>query len=114
MTTEWVYKIKENPDGSISRYKSRLVARGFQQAEGIDYTETYSPTLKYSSLRILLDRVAREDMELFHWDIGTAFLNGELEEEIYVSLPPGSEEFCGIPIMPGQCLKLKKAIYGLK
>ena len=74
VTTKWVYnKVKTYP---YLRYKSRLVARGFSQKEGVDYDETYSPTLNFTSIRMLLSYAASYDRELIYWDIGTAFLNG--------------------------------------
>jgi hypothetical protein len=85
----WVRKVKMNLDGSINRYKSRLVAKGFRQRHGIDYHETYSATLKYKSLRTLLALAVQHDLSLRHLDVVTAFLQADLEDEVYVRQPPG-------------------------
>ena len=107
---KWVFKTKKDSLGNIDRYKARLVAKGFTQKEGIDYTETFSPVSKKDSLRIILALVAHFDLELQQMDVKTAFLNGELEEEVYMKQPEG------FPSSDGEQLvcKLKKSIYGLK
>ncbi|MFN7611034.1 MAG: reverse transcriptase domain-containing protein, partial [bacterium] len=89
VSCKWVFKTKLGSDGQIDRYKARLVARGFTQVEGIDYQETYSPVVKMTSIRILLSLVAIFDLELHQMDVKTAFLNGKLDEEIYMQQPEG-------------------------
>ena len=96
--------------GNIERYKTRLVAKGFTQKEGIDYKETFSPVSKKDSLRIIMTLVAHFDLELQKMDVKTAFLNGNLEEEVYMKQPEGFSCSSGEHLV----CKLKKSIYGLK
>jgi hypothetical protein len=107
---KWVFKTKKNSLGNIERYKARLVAKGFTQKEGIDYTETFSPISKKGSLRVILVLVAHFDLELQQMDVKTAFLNGDLKEEVYM------KQLERFPSSDGEQLvcKLKKSIYGLK
>jgi hypothetical protein len=107
ISAKWVYKTKYTPDGAVERHKARLVARGFQQREGIDFDEVFAPVSKYSTLRALLAVVAEEDLELEQLDIKTAFLNGELKEEVYLEQPPGYST-------GNLVCKLHKALYGLR
>ena len=106
----WVFKVKHNADGSLERYKARLVAKGYSQEEGIDYEETYSPVARYTSIRSVLAIASQLDLELHQIDAQTAFLNVELEEEIYMSLPEGYKE----KGRANYVCKLNKSLYGLK
>jgi transposase InsO family protein len=111
--SRWVFKIKRNSDGSIERYKGRLVAKGFLQREGVDYSETFAPTVRLSAVRTVLALAAKEDMELESVDISTAFLNGEMEEEVFMKIPEG----LGVEAREEKgewVVRLLKAIYGLK
>ena len=81
---KWVFKKKLWVDGSIDKFKARLVAKGYIQKEGIDFQKTYSPVAKFASIRIILAIVAHLDLELHQMDVKTAFLNGELQEDIYI------------------------------
>ena len=81
---------KKKP-GNPPRYKGRLVARGNQQTPGVDFDQVYAPVSKGSTWRMLFAIAARDDLELEHWDVKTAFLNGDLEEEVYMRHPPGVE-----------------------
>ena len=110
VSCKWVYSLKYNPDGSIARYKARLVARGFSQAYGLDYHETFSPVARLSSIRVLFSIALDQSWPLHQLDVSNAFLYGDLDEKVFMEQPPGyvaqgeSSEVC----------LLKKAIYGLK
>ncbi|RVX00945.1 Retrovirus-related Pol polyprotein from transposon TNT 1-94 [Vitis vinifera] len=98
---KWVFKTKKDSLGNIERYKVRLVAKGFTQKEGIDYTETFSPVSKKDSLRIILALVAHFDLELQQMDVKTTFLNEELEEEVYMKQPKGFSSSDGEQLVSG-------------
>lgn len=108
--SKWVYKIKRKADGSVDKFKARLVAKGFTQIAGLDFDETFSPVVRFASIRLLLALVAHLDLELVQMDVKTAFLNGTLGEEIYMDQPIGF-------VSKGQedkVCRLKRSIYGLK
>lgn len=105
---KWVFKTKLSPVNQIDRYKARLVIRGFNQKEGIDYTETFSPVAKFTSIRTILALAASEGLTLMQFDIKTAFLNGDLTEDIYMMQPQGYND------NSGRVCKLNKSLYGLK
>ena len=86
---KWVLRKKYKVDGSLDKYKARLVAKGFTQQPGVDFVDTYSPVAKFASVRLIMVVAARLDLELHQLDVKTAFLNGDLKEEIYMDQPNG-------------------------
>ena len=84
VNSKWIYKIKHVVDGSIEKYKERFVARGFSQKEGIDYEETFPPVARYTSIRSVLALAVVMKWKIHYMDVKTAFLNGVVEEEVYV------------------------------
>lgn len=110
ISCKWVLRRKLHPDGSVARYKARLVARGFSQVAGLDYGDTFSPVLRMSSFRLLLALAAALDLELFHLDVQTAFLHGELPDELYMEQPP----YFVSETAPRSVCRLHRSLYGLK
>jgi len=108
--TKWVYRNKMNEHGAITRNKARLVAKGYNQEKRIDYNETYAPVARLEAFRLLLAFSSIKGFKLFQMDVKSAFLNGYINEEVFVSQSPGFEDYKH----PKQVFKLKKALYGLK
>ena len=104
----WIFKLKRKPNGETERYKARLVVKGCHQKYGEDYDEIYSPVAQFDSIRTLISVVAANDLEMIQFDIKTAFLNGDLDHEIYM-IPPE-----GYVCKSNKVCLLKKALYGLK
>jgi Reverse transcriptase (RNA-dependent DNA polymerase)/Integrase core domain/Chromo (CHRromatin Organisation MOdifier) domain/gag-polypeptide of LTR copia-type len=105
----WVFAVKRDVNNKIIRWKARLVVKGFKQQEGIDFFETFSPTVKIKSIKYILGIAAHEDLEIKQLDFDTAFLNANLTEDIYVSIPQGYKNNSNY-----SALRLNKALYGLK
>jgi hypothetical protein len=108
--SKWVFKLKQNPDGSIARHKAQLVAKGFKQQFGVDYDDTFSPVVKPTTIHILLSLAVAKGWNLHQIDIQNAFLHGFLNGDVYMHQPPG---FIDVD-HPTYIYKLDKALYGLK
>ena len=108
VSTKWVFTVKTKSDGSVERFKARLVARGFSQEYGTDYTETFAPTVRMDTLRLFLAIVAKFDLECCQFDIKNAFTESHLKEDIYLAPPEGVE------VKKGKVLKALRSLYGLK
>ncbi|CAM8989664.1 unnamed protein product [Rhodiola kirilowii] len=107
---KWIYKVKKDSNGAVVKHKARLVAKGYAQKQGIDFEEVFAPVARMETVRLLIALAAHEGWRLHHLDVKSAFLNGDLAEEVYVSQPPGF-------IVKGsehKVLKLHKALYGLR
>ncbi|GJS21904.1 retrovirus-related pol polyprotein from transposon TNT 1-94 [Tanacetum coccineum] len=110
ITLKWIYKVKLDEPGGILKNKARLVARGYRQEEGIDFEESFAPVARLEAIRIFIVFAAHMNIVIYQMDVNTAFLNGNLREEVYVSQPDGFVD----PDNPNHVYKLKKALYGLK
>ena len=108
--TKWIFRNKQDEDGIVVRNKARLVAQGYTQIEGIDFIETYAPVARLESIHVMLAYANYNGILLYQMDVKSAFLNGEIEEEVYVMQPPGFED----PKNPDMVYRLHKALYGLK
>ena len=107
---KWIYKIKKNERGEMEKYKAHLVAKGFSQQHGVDYDEVFALVARLETIQLIIAFAAQKRWRIFQMDVKSAFLNGHLEEDVYVEQPEGY-------IVKGQenkVLKLKKALYGLK
>ena len=105
---KWVFKIKHGPNGEINKYKAHLITKGYTQVEGLDYTNMFAPVMKFTTIWSLLALAAQHDLEVHQVDIKVAFLNGELEEEIYLHPPPGFHDD------PKVVWHLQHTLYSLK
>jgi len=107
---KWVYKLKHNPDGSIAKHKARLVAKGFLQRACLDYSEVYAPVARIETMRLVLALACKRNWSAFHLDVKSAFLNGPIDEDVFVTQPP---DFV-IKEKEYMVYRLHKALYGLK
>ena len=110
--SKWCYKIKQNSDGTVARYKAQLVAKGFTQKEGIDFTATYAPVAKFTTIRTALALAALKNYNVKQLDISTAYLHADIDTELYMTQPEGFEvlDENGTPYV----CQLLKSLYGLK
>jgi len=107
---KWVFTVKQNPKGEVDRYKARLVAKGYSQTYGIDYDETFAPVAKTGTVRTLISCAVNFGWPLHQMDVKNAFLHGDLQEEVYMEIPPGFANNQTV----GKVCRLKKSLYGLK
>ncbi len=107
---KWVYKVKHNVDGSVSKYKTRLVAKGYAPMYGIDYEETYSPVAKMTTVRAIIVMAATKGWSLHQMDVKNVFFHGDLQEKVYMEQPLGYVD----QTHPNLVCTLKKTLYGLK
>ena len=107
---KWVFKLKKDDEGRVARYKARLVARGFSQVPGLDFEDTFAPVARYDTMRLLLNIACMDDLDLYQMDVKTAYLNGDLDEDLYMRQPEGF-------VVPGSehlVCHLKRPLYGLR
>ena len=107
LPSRFTYCLKRNQDGSLCKYKARLVARGDMQTED-EYSTTFAPTSRFTAIRAIIALATQEQMTLKHWDITAAFMTADIDTEIFMELPPGYD------LPDGKCVKLKKSLYGLR
>ena len=105
-----MYRLKQKADGSLNRHKARLVAKGFDQEDGIDYTQTFNPVIKPTTIRVLLALAVHYDWSIHQLDVSNAFLHGSLLEEVFMEQPRGFVD----ALRPNHVCRLHKALYGLK
>jgi len=110
VSSKWIFKVKTQSDGTIDRYKARLVARGFTQLPGLDYDETFSPVVKPGTIRLILNISLSHGWLIRQLDVSNVFLHGDLHERVYLAQPLGFED----PAHPNHFCLLHKALYGLK
>lgn len=110
ISCKWIFTTKYRVDGFIERYKARLVARGFHQQYGLDYSKTFSPAIKATTIRLVLEVVVKKNWSIHQIDINHVFLQGTLTDEVFVSQPPGFVD----QDRPNHVCRLNKALYGLK
>lgn len=108
--SKWVYKTKLKADGSLERLKGRLVAKGYDQIEGLDFSETLSPVIKPGSIRLVLTIATMNNRDIWQLDVKNAFLHGYLSEPVFMEQPSGFVD----PTHPNHVCRLKRALYGLK
>jgi len=108
--SRWIYKVKQVADGSVEKYKARFVARGFSQIEGINYDETFAPVMRYSSIRSILALLTQMGWHIHQMDVKNSFLNGVIEEEVYIEQPEGFDIFDS----ESHVCQLKRELYGMK
>ena len=108
--TKWVFCNKQDKNGVVTRNKARLVSQGFTQVEGLDFEEIYAPVARLEAIQMLLAFAAHHDFKLYQMDVKSAFLNGPIQELVYIEQPSGFED----PKFHNHVYKLQKALYGLK
>lgn len=110
IAVKWVYKVKLNPDGGVNKYKARLVAKGFLQKPGINFGEVFAPVARVETVTMVIAFASWHDWSMYHMDVKSAFLNGPLDEEVFVDQPEGF----AVKGQESKVYRLNKALYGLK